>query len=89
MGEVCEKCGSVKILERPLADRMHDFGMLVGQATVTVEANPNARLFKGAVKGLVSLRFCCECGRAEIYVSNGKELWEAHLKRESARPVKK
>lgn len=73
MGEACEKCGSDKIIENlPLQDR--------GQATVAVERNPDALLFKDAVYGSVSLRICCACGRAELYVANGKELWEKYTK---------
>jgi hypothetical protein len=86
MGDVCEKCGSDKLIDNlPLQDRMHDFGMMVGQASVSVEGNPSARFFKEAVQGSVSLRLCCACGRAEIRVSNGESLWDTYqkVKRES------
>ena len=81
MNDACEKCGSVKVIDNlPLQDRMHDFGMMVGVASVSVEGNPEALLFKEAVKGSVSLRICCDCGRAEIHVSNGQQLWETYQK---------
>ncbi len=79
MADTCENCGSDKIIPNvALEDRMHDFGMMTGQAAVSVAGKPGALLFKDAVTGSVFLRICCECGRAEIRVTNGQALWEKY-----------
>jgi hypothetical protein len=78
MSEVCEKCGSDKIIENlPLPDRNND---LVSPSSITIQGGSQG-LFKRAVRGLIYLRVCCDCGRAEVHVSNGHDLWQAHSKR--------
>jgi hypothetical protein len=80
MSHVCEKCGSEKIIANlPMQDSMQPYGMAI-QASVKVESNPESMVFKGAVKGSLFLDVCCDCGRAEIRVSNGQELWQAYIK---------
>lgn len=75
----CKECGSEKLIPNvPLQDHYGDLGGLSHQASLEVEANPKAWVFKGAVTGTLSAWICGECGYAELRVSNPQKLYAAY-----------
>ena len=75
----CGRCGSSKIL--PYVD-IKDYWEpgVAGDLGVEVHEDPQAFIFKGAVKGPLVARVCGECGFVELFVKNPAELWEAFRK---------
>ena len=72
----CTRCGSSKIL--PYVDIKDYWDMGVSRdLSVVVHEDPQAVIFKGAVKGPLVARICGECGFVELFVKNPAELWEA------------
>jgi hypothetical protein len=79
MADRCRQCGSEKIIpDVPLLDHYGDLGGRSDTATVEVYGNPQAWVFKKTAVGKVTLRICGDCGHAELYVSNFRELYEKY-----------
>jgi len=51
-----------------------------GQLSVRVDTKPDKILFKGTVLTSLLASVCGDCGRAELRVSNPREVYEAWLK---------
>ena len=72
----CAKCGSPKIVPSAfLPDSTTG-----SELKAVVLSAPDAVLFRGRVFAGLNARVCGECGFTEIFASNARELWEAHLK---------
>lgn len=75
--EKCPRCGSDRIIhDVPVQDAFGDMGMRSRQSEVSVQGEPEAWVFKDKAHGKLSLEICGECGRAELQVSDYRELWE-------------
>ncbi len=73
----CTRCNSDKIIHGvPLEDAYGQMGTWHRQTEVKVHGEPDALLFKDTAYGGLSLDICGECGRAELQVSNFRDLWE-------------
>ncbi|WP_254513406.1 hypothetical protein [Anatilimnocola floriformis] len=71
----CLRCGSEKIMYNvPMAD--HVGGQISRPAQVEIHGNPAAWFNKETAVGQISLTICGECGFAEMYVKNFRELYE-------------
>ncbi len=72
----CTQCGSDKIMQNMALSERAAGGPLV----VTLEGNPNAKIFKdmkiAALRGTV----CGECGNVCLSIENPEELWETYKK---------
>jgi hypothetical protein len=72
---ICPKCGSADVIENSRLDITSSGG---GETLcVTVQKNPDAVLFKGAVSSKLRAWVCGACGLAELYVNNPQKLLEA------------
>ena len=77
----CLRCGSEKSIDRvPLLDYFGDAGILQRQASVNVQGAPEALLFKDISSGKLSVQICGDCGHAELWVSDFRELYEKYEK---------
>jgi len=75
-GNVCLKYGSAKIVPRaPVRDMGHY--NLPGQLTVMLHENPDAAIFKETFLCGLTARVCGECGYAELYAEQPRELYGA------------
>lgn len=71
-------CGSKKVIPEV---RVQDQGdNSDGNLKARVDEYPHALLFKGTVCGTIKARICGECGYAEFYVDNPKEMYETYLR---------
>lgn len=74
----CMRCGSEKIMYNvPLQDQgQYASPNYIRPAEVVVHGNPSAWFDKEAATGQLSLKICGDCGYAEMYVKNFRELYE-------------
>ena len=68
----------------PLRDTFGDAGVRSKQANVSVQGEPQAWIFKDSVSGKLTLDICAECGRADLQVSDFRELYEKYQKSRDA-----
>jgi hypothetical protein len=81
MALTCKQCGSDKVIPGvALLDAYGDTGFWKKPQEVSVDANPGAWVFKGTETGRLLARVCGECGHAELYVTNHRELYNAYLR---------
>lgn len=81
MNDQCAKCGSSKLIPAHVGDQgQHSDGHL----HTFVYTNPEAWVFKGAVRARMHVSICGECGYAELYAENPDELYQAYLKQKVA-----
>lgn len=79
----CVKCQSEKIIPQVrVMDRGHYSGD-AGDLSVVSYEDPNALVFKGAKRSAMFARVCGECGYAELYVENPRELYDRYQGTES------
>lgn len=79
MAGACARCGSGKLIpDVPLLDHYGAVGEFSDQATVEVQAKPNAWFSKKGVSSKLSALICGECGFVELRVSNPQQLYEAY-----------
>ena len=82
----CPRCGSDKIIpDLPLPDHYGDVGGFARDAQVEVHGAPRAWIFTNTAAGKLTLRVCGNCGHAELFVGNFRELYERYFKRVSLR----
>jgi hypothetical protein len=62
----------------PLRDAFGDLGVRSRQANVSVDGEPQAWIFKDSASGKLTLDICGDCGRAEIQVSDFRELYDKY-----------
>ena len=75
----CPRCGWQKIIpDLPLPDHFGDVGGFSRDAQVEIHGAPHAWLFKETAAGKLLLRVCGDCGHAELFVSNFRELYERY-----------
>ncbi|MBS1830171.1 MAG: hypothetical protein JST93_33025 [Acidobacteria bacterium] len=75
MDSQCFKCKSEKIIPQVrVMDRGHYSGD-AGDLSVVSYEDPDALVFKGAKRSSLYARICGECGYAELYVENPRELY--------------
>ena len=75
----CPRCGSNKIMpDLPLADHYGDVGAFSRDAEVKVHGAPRAWIFTNTAAGKLSLRVCGNCGHADLFVGNFRELYERY-----------
>lgn len=79
----CSKCQSEKIMPRVRVEVGAAYAS-VGGVIAVVDENPEAMLMKGSHEGAMYARLCGECGFAEFFVENPRELYEVY-KRSQAR----
>jgi hypothetical protein len=79
----CVKCQSEKIMPRVRLEVGAPYASAGGVVAV-VDEEPEAMLLKLSHEGLMHVRLCGECGFAEFFVENPRELYEAY-KRSQAR----
>ena len=67
--------------------RVRDFGHYNSTTALSVEVdeNPEALLFKETFEAALSARVCGDCGYAELYVANPRELYAAHERSKQSR----
>ena len=76
----CGRCGSEKIMPNLRIRDRYDAG--VGQdLEVEVQANPDAKIFKGAHREALLATVCGECGTVGLSVENPQKLWETYALR--------
>lgn len=68
----------------PLRDAFGDLGLRSRQANVSVDGEPQAWIFKDSASGKLTLDICGDCGRAELQVSDFRELYEKYQKSRDA-----
>ncbi len=74
--ETCPRCGSDQIIpDVPLPDHYGDVGGFSRDAQVEVHGAPRAWVFKETAAGKLFLRVCGNCGHAELFVANFRELY--------------
>lgn len=77
----CPRCGSDKVIpDLPLHDHYGDWGMSDRPIEVEVHGEPTALFMKNTATGALFVRVCGECGHAELYVRNPRELYDRFLK---------
>ena len=76
MSEIkCAQCGSDKImLNLALSERAG------GPLVVTLEGNPDAKIFKDMKMAELRGTVCGECGNVGLSIENPEELWETYKK---------
>ncbi len=75
MSEIkCAQCGSDKIMQN-LALSEQSFGSTL---MVTLQGNPNAKIFKGLHREPLRATVCGECGNVGLSVENPKGLWRTY-----------
>ena len=75
----CPRCGSDKIIpDVPLPDHFGDAGGFSRDAQIEVHGAPRAWVFTNTAAGKLSLRVCGNCGHAELFVGNFRELYERY-----------
>lgn len=76
MSETCAACGSAQVIPRvPLLDHYGDVGAFSKEATLEVAGSPEAWFFRDKVSGKVYAKVCGDCGHAELFVTNHRELY--------------
>ena len=73
----CAKCGSEKIVPQVRILDLGDYNM-PGHLSVQIEGNPDALFFKEKFKDAMKAWVCGECGYAELYVTQPRELYAAY-----------
>ena len=68
----------------PLRDAFGDAGVLSRQANVSVQGEPQAWVFKDSASGKLTLDICSDCGRADLQVSDYRDLYEKYQKAREA-----
>ena len=78
----CVNCGSAKVIPEVQVQDQGDSSD--GRLKARIDEYPRAMLFKGTVFGYIKARICGECGYAEFYVDNPKEMYETYLRTQKA-----
>ena len=73
----CAKCGSEKIIPQVRIRDLADYNM-PSALSVAVDENPEAIFFKETFTDALTARVCGECGHAELYVTQPRELYAAY-----------
>ena len=68
--EPCLRCGSSAIIPDTRVQQYNNT-----KVVVSFDTKPDAAVFKGTQYGTLKARICGECGHAELYVENARELW--------------
>jgi hypothetical protein len=79
MSENCQKCGSDKIVPRV---KVIDRGSSGAETDlmVSIDAQPDAFIFKQRTHSNVFAKVCGNCGFMEFYATNPESLYESYLK---------
>ena len=77
--QICSSCGSNKVINDT---RIVDFGHGNSKNDLSVEIKKTDHMFFNKFeRGPLNARICCSCGKVELSVDNGQQLWDAYLKR--------
>ncbi|MBT8375253.1 MAG: hypothetical protein KJO22_00135 [Bacteroidia bacterium] len=75
---ICNSCGSNKIINEV---KIVDFGHGNEKKNLSVEIKKSDFMFFNKYdKGPLHAKICCSCGKVDLSIKNGQELWEAYLK---------
>jgi predicted nucleic-acid-binding Zn-ribbon protein len=79
MSKNCEKCGSDKIVPRA---KVIDRGSSGAEKdlTISIDADPEAFVFKQRIRSDVIAKVCGNCGFIEFYAMSPESLYESYLK---------
>lgn len=73
----CVKCGSAKVMPGVLVRDLGDYNA-PNTLAVMVHENPDAFLFKETFVDGLTATVCGECGYAELYATQPRELYAAY-----------
>ena len=75
---ICSSCGSNKIISEV---KIVDFGHGNTKKNLSIEIKKTDHMFFNKFeKGPLNAKICCSCGKVELSIENGQQLWEAYLK---------
>ena len=75
--EICEKCGSEKIIPEVRAIDHGDY-QTEGNLEVSIDENPNALMFKNRVRSSIFAKICGDCGYTKFYARDPQSLYSAY-----------
>ncbi len=75
--EICEKCGSEKIIPEVKAIDYGDY-QTEGNLEVSIDENPHALMFKNRVRSNIFAKICGDCGYTEFYAKHPQALYSAY-----------
>lgn len=76
--DLCDHCGSNKIINDV---KIVDFGHGNEKKSLSVEIKKTDYMFFNKYeKGPLNAKICCSCGKVDLSIENGQQLWDAYLK---------
>ena len=75
----CLRCNSENIVQRVRVKVGVPYGPDIGGISAVIYENPDAMVFKQSHESSLYARICGECGHAELFVENPKELYEGFI----------
>ena len=75
----CPRCNSEKVVPRVRVKVGAPYGGDIGGISAATYENPEAMVFRHSHESSLYARVCGECGHAELFVENPKELYEGFI----------